>query len=111
MKRCPSCSFGYEAMNWTCPVCRFAPLVLDGFPTIAPELAHPRRIELPVEGFVVAGARARGFHRAATRGSGLRYPVTSAMPSRITIIPVICIHESVSSSTSQPISAATAGQT
>lgn len=40
MKRCPKCSAGYEAMNWDCPVCGFAPPVLGGIPAIAPELAQ-----------------------------------------------------------------------
>lgn len=40
MKLCPSCAAGYDAVNWTCPVCSFSPPVLEGFPAIAPELAQ-----------------------------------------------------------------------
>ena len=44
-------------------------------------------------------------------GSGRQYPVTSAIPARITTIPAICAAASVSPSRSQPSRAATAGQT
>lgn len=40
MKRCPQCSTPYNAADWICPACGFAPPLLGGFPAMAPELAH-----------------------------------------------------------------------
>lgn len=40
MKRCPQCSTAHDAPDWGCPACGFTPPMLEGFPTMAPELAH-----------------------------------------------------------------------
>ncbi len=40
MKLCPQCSTRFEAPNWECPECRFAPHSADGFPILAPQLAQ-----------------------------------------------------------------------
>lgn len=40
MKRCLHCAGTYTSMGWTCPACGFVPGQMDGFTTLAPELAH-----------------------------------------------------------------------
>ena len=41
MKRCTHCNTAFEAAEWTCPACTFAPPTsLDGFPLLAPALAE-----------------------------------------------------------------------
>lgn len=40
MKRCPRCRITYDAVDWTCPACGFAPSLVEGFPVLAPELAQ-----------------------------------------------------------------------
>ena len=40
MKRCPRCETTYDAGDWVCPACGFAPSLVEGFPVLAPELAQ-----------------------------------------------------------------------
>lgn len=45
MKKCVSCRTAFEAPDWKCPSCGFAPLLRQGRPSFAPELASE------IEGF------------------------------------------------------------
>lgn len=38
MKICPACRQGFEADDFSCPVCGYSPILLDGYPAFAPEL-------------------------------------------------------------------------
>jgi SAM-dependent methyltransferase len=40
MKVCPSCSFRFEGMSWECPACSYQPVIIEGYPSFAPELAQ-----------------------------------------------------------------------
>jgi SAM-dependent methyltransferase len=39
MKICPACATRFDSAEWTCPVCDHRPPMIDGFPSLAPELA------------------------------------------------------------------------
>lgn len=39
MKLCPRCAIKYNSGDWICPECGFAPVQIEGFPALAPELA------------------------------------------------------------------------
>lgn len=40
MKRCSNCQSDFLAADWVCPVCAYAPRIVDGFPLLAPALAE-----------------------------------------------------------------------
>ena len=39
MKRCLRCDCRFDGLGWRCPNCAFAPVIVDGLPCFAPELA------------------------------------------------------------------------
>lgn len=39
MRLCPACGEAYDGSGWHCPHCAFEPVLIDGFPAMAPELA------------------------------------------------------------------------
>lgn len=40
MKRCPNCQTNFRSSGWNCPSCSFVALMVDGIPTLAPELSE-----------------------------------------------------------------------
>ena len=40
MKICQRCDHRFQATPWVCPACGFAPPSINGFPALAPKLAH-----------------------------------------------------------------------
>ncbi len=41
MKKCTHCNTTFEAVDWACPACNFAPLnSAEGFPLLAPAMAE-----------------------------------------------------------------------
>lgn len=40
MKICPACATRFDSDAWICPVCGHLPANIDGYPALAPELAH-----------------------------------------------------------------------
>ncbi len=61
MKSCPKCDSGFEAEVWNCPACQFRPIVVDGFPVLAPALAHDGAGFRPKAFEKLAGLEAQNF--------------------------------------------------
>jgi SAM-dependent methyltransferase len=40
MRLCLSCAVAFDSNSWTCPHCGFCPVVADGVPTFAPDIAR-----------------------------------------------------------------------
>lgn len=40
MKRCLDCKHVFDSTDWTCPACRYSPVIIDGFISFSPENAH-----------------------------------------------------------------------
>jgi SAM-dependent methyltransferase len=62
VKLCLRCGSAYGAAGWTCPSCRYAPALIDGFPAFAPELAEDGGAGFCAEHFAgLAGLEAGNF--------------------------------------------------
>jgi|CXWL01.1.fsa_nt_gi SAM-dependent methyltransferase len=60
MRRCLSCETAFLD-GWSCPGCGFAPALLDGFVSFAPQLAHGDDFRNPTEFAALAQVEARNF--------------------------------------------------
>lgn len=40
MRICPNCAHAFEAASWHCPACDQEPLIIEGFPALAADMAR-----------------------------------------------------------------------
>lgn len=89
MKQCPECKACFEGESWLCPHCGQEPMMRDGFPVFAPDLASGS------EGYPVNGHRDLARTESTSfwfqgRSALLQYVLERYFPEAVNILEIGC---------------------
>ena len=89
MKRCPGCTTEYDAVDWTCPTCRYEPEIREGIPILAPEL-EKEGAAFPSEAFAELAALEAGNFWFRARNELIAWALQRCFPGTQDYLEIGC---------------------